>query len=82
MTTEPRDRYNSQVGSVVPVCLESARRRAAKGRFVNSFSVRSPLDRLCANDRMALKIHRFFVQTLAKRLRTTSESLAKAAARA
>jgi hypothetical protein len=31
---------------------------------------------------MALKIHRFFVQTLAKRLRTTSESLAKAAARA
>jgi hypothetical protein len=41
-----------QTGSVVPVCLESAQRRASAepliGRFVNSFSVRSPLDRLSA----------------------------------
>ena len=32
------------------------------------------------NERIALKLFRFFVQTLAKRLRTTSEDLARAAA--
>jgi hypothetical protein len=42
------DAQDGQVGSVVPVCLESAQRRAANERFVNSFSVRSPLHLLCA----------------------------------
>jgi CRP-like cAMP-binding protein len=31
---------------------------------------------LALNDKVAVKLHRFFVQTLAKRLRTTSERLA------
>ena len=52
---------------------------------VEAFCItRSDFDRLLhLNERMALKIYRFFVQTLSKRLRSTSENLAKAnAARA
>jgi hypothetical protein len=39
------------------VCLESAQRRAANERFVNCFSVRSPLDRLCAGGRNEEREH-------------------------
>jgi hypothetical protein len=61
----------------------SSARVVAEGE-VEAFCITRPnFERLLhLNDRMVLKIHRFFVQTLAKRLRTTSESLAKAAARA
>jgi hypothetical protein len=34
---------------------------------------------LVMNDKIAVKLYRFFVQTLSKRLRTTSENFAKAA---
>ncbi|MBS2033128.1 MAG: cyclic nucleotide-binding domain-containing protein [Deltaproteobacteria bacterium] len=49
---------------------------------VEAFCItRSNFERLMhLNERMALKIYRFFVQTLSKRLRNTSENLAKASA--
>jgi tetratricopeptide (TPR) repeat protein len=47
---------------------------------LEAFCITRPnFDRLLhLNERMALKIYRFFVRTLAKRLRSTSENLAKA----
>jgi CRP-like cAMP-binding protein len=35
---------------------------------------------LASNDKTAIKLYRFFVSTLSKRLRTTSENLARAVA--
>jgi len=35
---------------------------------------------LASNEKTAIKLYRFFIQTLSKRLRSTSENLAKAVA--
>jgi CRP/FNR family transcriptional regulator len=50
---------------------------------VEAFCItREQFERLLAsNERTALKLYRFFIKTLSKRLRTTSENLAQAAAR-
>jgi CRP-like cAMP-binding protein len=56
--------------------------RVAAETEVEAFCItRDQFERLLAsNERTALKLYRFFIKTLSKRLRSTSESLAQARA--
>jgi hypothetical protein len=54
--------------------------RVAAESEVDAFVITRPRFEklLVMNDKIAVKLYRFFVQTLSKRLRTTSENFAKA----